>query len=267
MKSNLPKGLHTLCGRPMLSCVVKTVRSLGVRRIIVVVGHQASRVKKALESNIEVVKQRRLLGTADAVMQTRKLLNTFKGDVLILYADSVLLEKQTIRKLILHHRKTRAHCSLLTAQLKNPSGYGHILRDRSQKIRGIIEERNASQKQRKIKEVNAGVYCFKKDTLFKALKRIKPDNIKKEYYLTDIVAILNEEGRQIETVSTQDSDEIFGINSREDLSRADDIMRRKILAKIILRRVTIIDPHKNRDVPAKATVVGVPAKILKKSKK
>lgn len=241
MKSETPKVLHTVCSRPLLTYVLDLAQELKVSRTAVVLGYKHEEVGKFLKPGNLAAVQKRLLGTADAVKTAMPLLKGFKGTVIILYGDIPLLKKDTILKLIKRHAENNADVTLLTAELDKPDGYGRILRDKYSCICGIIEDKDANDFQKGIKEINTGIICFKKDKLADALKYVKADNRKKEFYLTDAIGILHKKGCIIESVKTADIDESLGINSRLDLSRANRIMQRRINERLMKDGVTIVD--------------------------
>ncbi len=241
MKSETPKVLHRVCGRPMLGYVLDLVKDLKIAKTIAVLGYQHEEVRKHLTAGIEVVIQKQLIGTADAVKQALLLLTTFKGTVLILYADNPLLTKDTISKFLQHHIKNNLDATLLTAKVKNPAGYGRILRDKYYGICGIVEEKDADEFQKDIKEINTGIICFNKDKLAAALTQVKPNNQKKEYYLTDVCGILYKNNYLIEDVNLKDINEALGVNSRLELAKANSIMRQRINEKFMQEGVTIVD--------------------------
>jgi len=244
MKSTLPKALHPVAGRPMLSYMLELVDSLGIKKKIVVIGQQADRVKKVFNSNdneLIFAHQEKQLGTAHAVQQAEKHLLDFTGIVLVLYTDVPLLRASTIQGLIDCHKKYKASCTLLTANLENPRGYGRIIRDTDGNISKIIEQRDLTEAQEKIKEINGGIYCFNSRELFKALKIIDKDNNQGEYYLTDTVRILLDKGCTVKTVNVQDENEIIGINTRMDLSRVSNLLYQRNAEEHMKKGVTIID--------------------------
>ncbi len=243
MKSETPKVLHTLCGRPMLDYVLDSARDLKIKKSLVVLGYKHKTVKKSLPAGVDFVIQKKLLGTADAVKSAMPKLKSFKGTVLILYGDIPLLKKETLLGLLKYHARSNADATLLTAQLDKPEGYGRILRDAYSSICGIVEEKDADDFQKDIKEINTGIICFNKDKLAQALKEVRPDNRKKEFYLTDIISILYKKNCLIEGVRISDINEALGINSREDLSKANKIMQQRINAKLMEQGVSIIDPN------------------------
>ena len=243
MRSDLPKVLHKIGSRPVIDYITALITSLGIKRTVAVVGYKADLLKKYFGKSAKLVIQKQLLGTGDAVMRTRPWLDNFKGHVLILYGDTPLLTKETLKRLINHHINTKASCTLLTANLKNPTGYGRILRDKNYHIIKIIEDQEASIYEKVITEVNAGVICFRANDLFRVLKEIKPQNKKKEYFLTDTIELLLRQGQKVESVIAEDNQEILGINSRDDLTRAQEIVRRRSLYKFMLKGITIVDPN------------------------
>jgi len=244
MKSDIPKVLHSICGRPMLNYVLDLVEGLKINKTIAVLGHRHREVRSSLLPGIKVVIQKRLLGTADAVKVALTGLGKFKGTVLVLYADNPLLKKDTIKKLLGHHIKDNLDATLLTAQLDKPKGYGRVLRDKYSSICGIVEEKDADDFQKDIKEINTGIICFNKDRLQEALRfrYARPNNRKKEYYLTDIIGIFYKKGYPIDSVRISDIDEALGVNSRLDLARANKIMQRRINEELMENGVAIVDP-------------------------
>ncbi|HAZ09942.1 MAG TPA: bifunctional UDP-N-acetylglucosamine diphosphorylase/glucosamine-1-phosphate N-acetyltransferase GlmU [Candidatus Omnitrophica bacterium] len=244
MKSSLPKVLHNICGKPMLEYLIDNVKSIGIDKVIVIVGHKAGLVKKEI-CGIKCIKQSELLGTGDAVSRARSILlkDNKIDNALILYGDTPLLSQEIIKKLIEKHVSSNAGATLLTAQLKNPTGYGRIIRSSGKKIVKIVEELDASIYEKVIEEINVGVYCFNKRALFYGLEKIKPDNKKEEYYLTDAIEVLTKSNILVESVTTNDAEEFLGVNTRAELGKAELVMRKRILDRIMDGGVTIIDPN------------------------
>lgn len=242
MKSSLPKVLHEISGKTMIERTMELIRPFGFRPSVVVAGYKGREVAKFVKG-AKVVKQTKMRGSADAVMRTKGALDRFKGDVVILYSDTPLIEQETMRRLIAKHKGTGAACTLLTARLKDPTGYGRILRDDAEKIARIIEEEETSLYDKVIDEINVGAYCFDSRELFGALKEVRPDNKKKEYYLTDIVSILRKRNLKIESLCTDDEDEAIGVNSKEDLAKAESVVYKRTIKKFLNEGVTIIDPR------------------------
>jgi bifunctional UDP-N-acetylglucosamine pyrophosphorylase/glucosamine-1-phosphate N-acetyltransferase len=242
MKSAIPKVLHPICGRPMLGFVLDLVRELRINRVIAVLGHKHEEVRRHLPAGIKVAVQKRLLGTADAVQTALSNFKNFQGTVLVLYADNPLLKKETVFKLLKYHTQNDLDATLLTAQLEKPSGYGRVLRDKYACVSGIVEDNDADDFQKGIKEVNTGIMCVKKRSLTNALKYVRPNNRKKEYYLTDIIGILHEKGGLVDAVKIDDSKEALGINSRSELATANAIMQKRLNEDYMKTGITIVDP-------------------------
>ncbi len=243
MRSKKAKVLHHVAGRPILSYPLEVTEALS-GTIVVVVGHQAESVKGSLKdkAKIKIVMQEQLLGTGDAVKQTKDALADFDGDILILNGDLPLIRIMTIRNVIRAHRQTGSPVTLVTAIMENPAGYGRISRDRNNRLIKIIEETDASEQEKGIREINAGIYLIRKDILFWALGRIGSDNRQGEHYLTDIIGVISRKGEEINTVSVSDPEEVIGINRRADLARSESIMRRRIADLHMQNGVTLIDP-------------------------
>ncbi|MDD5119853.1 MAG: NTP transferase domain-containing protein [Candidatus Omnitrophica bacterium] len=242
MKSEVPKVLHSICGRPMLGYVLDLVASLKSRHVVAVLGHKQELVRKILPKSVKIAIQKNLIGTADAVKAGLSALKGFKGTVLLLYGDNPLLKDKTLKKLIDYHLKNNVDATLLTAHLKKPAGYGRIMRDKCFNICGIVEEKDADEVQKDIKEINTGIMVFKKDKLEENLKYIRPNNLKKEYYLTDIVEILAKKGYLVDGIKVEDAQEALGINTRKELAQAGSLMQTRINDKFMQAGVTIMDP-------------------------
>jgi bifunctional UDP-N-acetylglucosamine pyrophosphorylase/glucosamine-1-phosphate N-acetyltransferase len=247
MKSSIPKVLHLVCGKPMIYYLIENVSLIGIKKVVIVVGHKKDLVTKGL-SNIKglcCVEQDELLGTGDAVLRAKNILLKDKTieHVLVLYGDTPLLTTDTIKKLINKHMETKAGCTLLTAQLKNPTGYGRLQRASNGRVQKIVEELDASIYEKVIEEINVGVYCFNKKQLFDAIDRIKPDNQKEEYYLTDVISMFVKENILVESVATDDVDEFLGVNTMADLTKADQIMRNRIMDRFMCNGISIVDPR------------------------
>jgi bifunctional UDP-N-acetylglucosamine pyrophosphorylase/glucosamine-1-phosphate N-acetyltransferase len=243
MKSDLPKVLHPVCGRPMLEYVMDLVKELKISTSVLVLGHQHELVSKTVRPQAKIVIQKKLQGSADAVRQAEKALKDFKGTVLVLYADNALLRKDSLKKLIRYHMENKAEATLLTARVKNPSGYGRILRDKYESICRIVEEKDADAFQKDIKEINIGCACFEKTKLFSALKKVKRNRLKKEFYLTDVIEILYKQNLRVEAVHLADVREGWGINSRVDLAKVNKIMQERILKAHLEAGIGIVDPQ------------------------
>jgi bifunctional UDP-N-acetylglucosamine pyrophosphorylase/glucosamine-1-phosphate N-acetyltransferase len=243
MHSDLVKVLHLLNGRPMVCHVLDLCRRLGVKRTLAVIGHQAERVREALgEMPVEFILQAEQRGTAHAVLQAEPALQGFDGDILVLSGDVPLLSDGLVERLLATHRKSRAHATLVTTRLSSPQGYGRILRDRRGAVRAIVEEVEATPVQRRVTEINAGIYCFRAPRLFAALHRVKPSSVKKELYLPEVLPILLKAGGRIATVLAEDPREALGINTRAELAEAYGVLRRRAVDRLMAEGVTCLDP-------------------------
>ncbi|MDI6726016.1 MAG: NTP transferase domain-containing protein [Smithellaceae bacterium] len=225
MKSNRAKVLHLLAGRPLLAYVVDAARGVGAGRIVAVVGHQAEEVREAFrDDGLVFVEQSPQLGTAHAVQVTRKALADFVGPVLILCGDVPLLKVDTLRQFLNFHRDQEAVLTLLTARLDNPHGYGRVVMDENNALIRIVEERDATREEKKIREINTGIYCVESPFLFEAVAGIGRDNAQGEYYLTDIIAGGRERGIRMVSCLARDPGEVIGINTPDDLASAERVL-------------------------------------------
>ncbi|MBI5177866.1 MAG: NTP transferase domain-containing protein [Nitrospinae bacterium] len=218
MNSDIPKVLHPLAGRPLVSHVVHTAKRLNPERIVVVVGYKGEMVKQALAGEeAHFAEQTEQLGTAHAVMQANTALVGFAGTVVVLSGDVPLVRAETIAALIALARGEVSPVAFLSTEVENPSGYGRVLRGGNGKVAAIVEERDATPDQKLIKEINGGIYAFDSGYLFAALKKVSADNDQKEYYLTDVVKIALAEGRKVAALKLDDSRQILGVNRPEEL--------------------------------------------------
>jgi bifunctional UDP-N-acetylglucosamine pyrophosphorylase/glucosamine-1-phosphate N-acetyltransferase len=255
MNTKLAKVLHEVCGRPMLAYVLQACRKVGTERIYVVVGFSAEQVKSrfADAEDITWVHQDEQLGTAHAVMCCREHLQDFDGNTMILCGDGPLLRSQTLRTLMEKHEAGQSAATLATAVIDDPTGYGRIVRDAYGNIQGIVEHLDCTPEQLEIKEINPSKYLFNNKRLFEALDKIKPDNVKSEYYLTDVISGLISTGHKVEAITAVQPDEAVGINSRAQLSAASKIMQQRIQRKLMDNGVTIVDPD-NTWIDARAEI-------------
>ena len=247
MKSNRAKVLHELGGRPLIAHVARTAASLKPQKIIVVVGYQAEEVETATRAEVgelaSFVLQAEQRGTGHAMECARALLENSDSLLLSLYGDGPLIRAETMRNLIEHHRASGASCSILSVRLENPTGYGRIIRDESGQFQRIVEQKDATEEERKIREINSGIYCFETKDLFEALKRVEPKNQQGEYYLTDVAEILLALGRKVEVFVHHDAREVSGINTRAELAEFENLLRRNAIRRLMLEGgVTFIDP-------------------------
>lgn len=249
MKSNRAKVLHQLDGRPLISHVCRTALALSPRAIYVIVGHQAEDVRAAVESEfkaehrIAFVHQHSQRGTGDAVMAAREHLAADARPIVILSGDVPLVRRQTLMKLIEAHTSAKAACTMLTVRLENPSGYGRIIRNEGGEFVKIVEQKDATDNERQIREINVGLYCFDSQKLRDALDALKPNNQQSEYYLTDVPGILKNRGDVVETYQHNDAREVLGINTRAELAEFENLIRRNTIRRLMIDHgVTFIDP-------------------------
>jgi len=221
MNSDLVKVLHPLQGRPLLSYVVEAARSAGSDDISIIVGYQAAAVREQFRSgDIHFIEQRELLGTGHAVLQAHERFVDYRGAVLILCGDVPLLQAATLRSLCERHRKETTAVTVLTTIVTDATGYGRILKGPDGKVTRIVEERDATEAEKGIKEINSGIYCVDSQFLFDALGKINNRNAQREYYLTDIIAIAHKSGAGVASLIAADHREVMGINSPQELREA-----------------------------------------------
>ncbi len=241
MKSQTPKVLHEIFSRPLLYWVLN---SLSGMENIVVGGHGYDQVQEFLakNSNSKIVKQEKQLGTGHAVMATLNELKNFKGNVLILCGDTPLITSKTIDEFMDYHNKNNSDLTVMSAIFENPYGYGRIVRSDNGGILKIVEERDATNTEKAITEVNAGVYCFNWEKVKKAFTELDNNNAQGEYYLTDVISWAIKNNLKTAVYTVLDNDEIFGINSREQLAYATKVMKERKLKELMEEGVTIVDP-------------------------
>src|SRR6266851_8423426 len=238
MNSRIPKVLHPVAGRPMLLWSMAAARVLDPERTLVVTNPTQDGVQAALNGEGQTVPQSKQLGTGHALAQVTAAHRT-SGPVVVLYADAPLLRGETLKALVTEHQKARAAVTLLTATLSDPRGYGRIVRAGNGAFRDIVEEKDATDEQREIIEVNSGVYVFSGRELWPALLKLENKNRAGEYYLTDVVRLIK---GKIQTVPVDDGAEILGINDRRQLAKAERVMRQRVLDALMVGGVTVTDP-------------------------
>ncbi len=255
MNTQVAKVLHEVCGRPMLAYVLDACRNVGIKKLYVVIGFSADEVKEKFGGADDIiwVRQDKQLGTAHAVLCCKEHLKDFRGQTLVLCGDGPSIRAQTLKIIIDKHESGQSAATLGTAVLDDPKGYGRIVRDDYGNIQGIVEDSDCTPEQLKIKEINPSNYFFDNQILFQALERVKPENVKKEYYLTDAVCNIIATGHKVEAITAVPPDEAIGINSREQLSAASKIMQRRIQRKLMEDGVTIVDPD-NTWIDARAQI-------------
>ena len=242
MKSKLYKVLHQVCGKSMVEYVVEAAQAIKPDKIVTIVGNGAEEVKKVLANKSEFVLQKKQLGTGDAVLTASDELAAEKGATLVITGDTPLFTSQTFQKLFDYHQSKGNAATVLTAQAPNPYGYGRIIRDDQDNVLRIVEQKDATADELKINEINTGVFCFDNQLLFSALKKVDNQNAQGEYYLTDVLEILRNEGQRIGAYKMPDFSESLGVNDRYALAQATKIMQKRINKKHMANGVTFIDP-------------------------
>ena len=240
MKSKLPKVLHKAAGKAMVHHVAGCALHAGAGKLVTIVGFGGDQVEKAMTELSQIVEQKEQLGTGHAVQQCIPALEGFSGDVVILSGDTPLLRFETLKGLITAHQESDNSATVLTAVLANPSGYGRIIR-RGGQVVGIVEQKDATDEQKNLNEINTGIYCFKQDKLVEALGTLTNDNAQGEYYLTDTLAYLVENGESVGAVILKDSNEALGVNSREQLAEVEQILRTRKNKELMEAGVTLMD--------------------------
>jgi bifunctional UDP-N-acetylglucosamine pyrophosphorylase / glucosamine-1-phosphate N-acetyltransferase len=253
MKSDLPKVLHELAGAPMVTYPIRLSRRVGADPIVLVVGHGADLVMETI-SGVRFQVQSEQKGTGHAVMEGMRGLEGFEGRILILYGDVPLLTEATIAGLA-QKLDEGARLAIVTTKLADPFGYGRVVRDGERRVTGVVEEKDATPDQRKINEINAGIYLTDSEFLKSALSRLKNDNVQGEYYLTDIVHLAIEDGHRVETFVCPDPGEVQGANTRAQLAELGAILKRRVNAEHMKNGVGIVDPE--------TTYIGIDVEIGK----
>lgn len=251
MRSNLAKVLHKIDGRPLVNHVCRTATALAPRKIYVVIGHQGEDVKRAVleeldESHSAFVWQKEQLGTGHAVNSAREFFENQDSTLLVLSGDVPMIKFETLAALIQQHHAHRgrgAACTILTVKVDDPSGYGRIVRDEAGLFEKIVEQKDASDEEKTVKEINSGIYCFDTKKLFAALSSVENNNAQNEYYLTDVPSLLRSAGEPVSLFQHSDTREVSGINDRVELADLERVLRRRTISRMMIDYgVTFIDP-------------------------
>ncbi len=244
MKSNTPKVLHKIFEKPLLGYVLDNVKNI-VSESFVIVGHHAEEVTEYVEknyNNAKTVLQSPQLGTGHAVSMVCPSLENFKGQVVILCGDTPLITEETLKNFIDYHNSNNSDLTVMSTIFENPTNYGRIIRENDNSLKCIIEEKDATPEQKAVKEVNAGIYCLNWDKIKPAFCQLTSNNAQGEYYLTDIIAWGKKNNLNVNAYILENSDEIYGINSRSNLAEATKIMNERKLNSLMDNGVTIVDP-------------------------
>lgn len=242
MKSKVYKVLHKVCGKTMVEHVLGQLEKAHMDKMVTIVGYGADDVKKVIGNRSEFAVQDKQLGTGHAVMQAKDILGKIDGETLVVSGDTPLLTAETFNKLLSFHEKRHAAVTVLTSIAPNPFGYGRIVRDNLGNVERIVEQKDASEEEQEIKEVNTGVYCFDNQKLFAALRLVNNNNAQGEYYLTDVIGILKNQGEIVSAYQMPDFDESMGVNDRIALAAATKVMQARINRQLMANGVSMIDP-------------------------
>ena len=241
MKSKLPKVLHRVLGKPMVQWVIDCLTAAGVTDKITVLGHGAEQVATVVGEQTSIVYQTEQLGTGHAVMQGVKALGTENDCVIVICGDTPLLQANTIKSLLAKHNAEKNMVTVLTAQASDPTGYGRIVRNGAQ-IEAIVEQKDATEEEKTITEINTGTYCFNQQFLLQYLPTLTTNNAQKEYYLTDLIKIANQNQFPVGGYQLDDFSESLGVNNRVQLAQAEQVLRQRKCREVMLAGVTLIDP-------------------------
>lgn len=239
MKSSLNKVMHQVSGKPMIRHITDNLKKAEVSNIVVVVGHGAESVKDYLKEEVSYAEQKEQLGTGHAVMQVKEM-EEVKGDTIILCGDAPCISKETIE--MAFEANKEFDVTVLTAVMDDAKSYGRIVRNAEGFVDRIVEAKDATDEELAIKEINTGIFCFKNEVLFENLKKLTNDNAQGEYYLTDLIEILNNAGKKVNACVMERSEEAMGVNDRIDLANAQKFMRERKNREVMLKGVTLIDP-------------------------
>ena len=243
MKSDLPKVLHKVAGISMLEHVFRSVSAIDPEKTVTVVGHKAELVEQVLAGQTDFVRQTEQLGTGHAVMMAEPVLENLTGQTLVIAGDTPLITGESLKNLIDFHINHKNVATILTAEADNPFGYGRIVRNQHEEVLKIVEQKDASDFEQQIKEINTGTYVFDNARLFEALKNINTNNAQGEYYITDVIGIFRENGEKVGAYTLKDFDESLGVNDRVALATAESVMRSRINQQHMVNGVSFVNPH------------------------
>ena len=244
MKSCLPKVLHKVAGKELISHVIDCLNNaVKMQKLVVIVGSGSDLVIKYLEKyNADYAFQKERLGSAHALLQAKNKLKNLDGHLIVMCGDTPLVKSSTIKDLLKYHIRNKNNATVLSGMVQNPFGYGRIVRNSNGNVACIVEEKSATKEEKEIKEINSGIYCFDLKVLWKELNKVDNKNSKKEYYLTDVIEILNNDGYKTDAIALTTEEEILGVNDRKQLAVAENILRARKNDELMASGVTIVDP-------------------------
>lgn len=242
MKSKYPKVIHKVCGKEMVNNVINVSQKSGVNDIVVILGHESDVVKERLPKDSMIAMQTEQLGTGHAVKMAKEYIND-EDTIVVLCGDTPLIKEDTLKRLFAYHLENEYHATVLTTKVDNPTGYGRIIRDNNEDLLKIVEQKDANEEEKAVKEINSGIYCFNGKSLRESLDLIDNNNAQGEYYLTDTIYIMRDRGQKVGAYNGSTIEELMGVNSRVELSKAEEIMRRRINEAHMVNGVTIIDTN------------------------
>ncbi|MBO3444084.1 bifunctional UDP-N-acetylglucosamine diphosphorylase/glucosamine-1-phosphate N-acetyltransferase GlmU [Clostridium sp. CCUG 7971] len=240
MKSKHPKVVHKVCGKEMVNHVIDVSKKSGVEDVVVILGHGSETVKTQIPQDSMIAMQTEQLGTGHAVKMAKEYIND-NDTIVVLCGDTPLVKEETLKRLFDYHIENQYHATVLTTKVENPTGYGRIIRDENEDLLKIVEQKDANEEEKKAKEINSGIYCFDGKSLRKSLDLLDNNNAQGEYYLTDTIKIMRDKGQKVGAYNGSTIEELMGVNSRVELSKAEEIMRRRINESHMVNGVTIID--------------------------
>ncbi len=240
MKSKHPKVVHKVCGKEMVNHVIDVSKKSGVQDVVVILGHGSETVKESIPSDSQIAMQTEQLGTGHAVKMAKEYIND-DDTIVVLCGDTPLVKEDTLRRLFAYHVEKGYVATVLTTKVDNPNGYGRIIRDNHEDLLKIVEQKDASEEEKLVNEINSGIYCFDGKSLREALDLIDNNNAQGEYYLTDTIKIMRDRGEKVGAYNGSTIEELMGVNSRVELSKAEEIMRKRINTSHMVNGVTIID--------------------------
>lgn len=240
MKSKYPKVIHKVCGKEMVNHVISVSNKSGVKDIVAILGHESEAVKEKLPQDTMIAMQTEQLGTGHAVMMAKEYIND-EDTIVVLCGDTPLVKEETLKRLFDYHIQNGYHTTVLTTEVSNPTGYGRIIRDENQDLLKIVEQKDATKEEKLVKEINSGIYCFNGKSLRESLDLLDNNNAQGEYYLTDTIQIMRNKGLKVGAYNGSTIEELMGVNSRVELARAEEIMRKRINEAHMVNGVTIID--------------------------